>query len=69
MAEPADELATYIVPDLTIKQLLDSIPYVIDLVNRDFDLKANSLQSPLLQAFRGQVVNVHVRVAFPLERT
>ncbi|KAJ7261986.1 delta12-fatty acid desaturase [Mycena rebaudengoi] len=26
MAEPADELATYIVPDLTIKQLLDSIP-------------------------------------------
>jgi hypothetical protein len=31
MAEAADELEEYLVPDLTIKQLLDSIPYVMSV--------------------------------------
>lgn len=38
MSDTADELGLYVVPDLTIKQLLDAIPYASDFLGLNLEL-------------------------------
>jgi hypothetical protein len=61
MSDTTDELGVYVVPDLTVKQLLDAIPCVcLPLFFFSPQYSPIQRQGALLQALCAQVDHVHV---------